>query len=244
MAEVHRLRALQVGVAGHRPVAGAPARAPAAWPSARSRAVRAASARSRVYIARSVTTWSLRERAVCSLPPDRRRRSPSDAARSPCGCLRPAVASRKHSSRSSRSTSSSPASSASRSSAARIPRAASIRACAREQARSCGHSRRSKPIDAFRRTKSGCWGSRKRDTSRQSRAIRIRPSLTCLPALPMPIAPPPMRPALCARAARLHESSSPFASEYQSLVQRCLRWYAWISRKKHYPEPSRALALG
>ena len=47
----------------------APARAPAAPPSARRAPPRAAPARSRVYIARSVTTWSLRERAVCSFPP-------------------------------------------------------------------------------------------------------------------------------------------------------------------------------
>ena len=45
-----------------------------------------------------------------------------------------------------------------------IPRAASIRACARDCAMSCGHSRRSKPIEVFRRWKSGCWGSWKRDT--------------------------------------------------------------------------------
>ena len=47
--------------------ARAPARA--ARPSARGMRCSARSAASRVYIARSVTTWSLRERAVCRRPP-------------------------------------------------------------------------------------------------------------------------------------------------------------------------------
>src|SRR5258708_15011512 len=70
----------------------------------------------------------------------------------------------KRSSASSAATASSPASSASRSGSEMIPRAASMRACARDCAMSCGHSRRSKEIDALSRWKSGCWGSEKRDT--------------------------------------------------------------------------------
>ncbi len=48
---------------------GEPRRAPAADPSARRSAPEPRSARSRTYSAVSVATWSLRERAVWSLPP-------------------------------------------------------------------------------------------------------------------------------------------------------------------------------
>ena len=48
---------------------GAPRRGRAATPISSPIAACATAARSRVYIARSVTTWSLRERAVCSRPP-------------------------------------------------------------------------------------------------------------------------------------------------------------------------------
>ena len=69
MAQIHRLRALQVRVARHRPVEVLLGALEQHRPSApRSRPARRR-ARSRVYIARSVTTWSLRERAVCSRPP-------------------------------------------------------------------------------------------------------------------------------------------------------------------------------
>src|ERR1035441_4696485 len=71
------------------------------------------------------------------------------------------------------STVSRPASSASRSSAVMIPRAASIFACARDCATSCGHSRRSKPSEVFRRRKSGCWGSWKRDTDAQCMGVSV-----------------------------------------------------------------------
>ena len=68
MAEVDRLGALQVRVAGHRQsrwrsAAPSSARISAAIPSP------AACACARVNSAMSVATWSLRERAVCSLPP-------------------------------------------------------------------------------------------------------------------------------------------------------------------------------
>ena len=69
VAEVHRLGALQVRVAGHRPVTVLLGARAAAWPSARAAARCASAARARVYIARSVATWSLRERAVCRRPP-------------------------------------------------------------------------------------------------------------------------------------------------------------------------------
>src|SRR5207244_1212425 len=84
-------------------------------------------------IARSVATWSLRERAVCSLPPTgpaiavSRRSIAMWMSSSPCSNA-------KRSSLSSRSTASSPASSASRSALVRMPRSASMRACARASA--------------------------------------------------------------------------------------------------------------
>ena len=55
-----------------------------------------------------------------------------------------------------------PRSSSSRSASAMMPRAASIRAWARDRATSCGHSRRSKPSDVFMARKAGCCGSAKR----------------------------------------------------------------------------------
>ena len=57
-----------MGVAGHRPVEVLLCALEQAPMSAGDRGLRRAE-RSRVYMARSVTTWSLRERAVCSLPP-------------------------------------------------------------------------------------------------------------------------------------------------------------------------------
>ena len=68
MAQIHRLGTLQVGVARQRPVEvllRAGSKTPISFPIA----ARATAARSRVNIARSVTTWSLRERAVCRRPP-------------------------------------------------------------------------------------------------------------------------------------------------------------------------------
>ncbi len=98
--------------------------------------------------------------ARCAACPPTGPRSRSGAARSPCGCLRRRARTRKPpSAQLACAPASSPASSASRSSAEMMPRAASMRACARDCAMSCGHRRRSKPIDAFRRWKSGCWGS-------------------------------------------------------------------------------------
>ena len=87
VAEVDGLGALQVRVAGHRPVERAPRRAPAARPSARrSRARRARSARARTSRGRSPPGRCAS--APCAAGRRPARRSPSGAARSPCGCLR------------------------------------------------------------------------------------------------------------------------------------------------------------
>ena len=69
VAEVDRLGALQVRVAGHPPVAVGlgELEQPRHQGARPARAARAA--RPRTNSARSVATWSLRERPVCSLPP-------------------------------------------------------------------------------------------------------------------------------------------------------------------------------
>ena len=67
--EVDRLGALEVRVAGQRPVEVALGQLDAASPSASRSARACASAWARTNSATSVATWSLRERAVCSLPP-------------------------------------------------------------------------------------------------------------------------------------------------------------------------------
>ena len=67
--QVDRLRALQVRVARAAASRGGARPARPASPSARAAATRASSAWARTSIATSVATWSLRERAVCSLPP-------------------------------------------------------------------------------------------------------------------------------------------------------------------------------
>ena len=68
VAEVDRLGALQVGVAGHRPVAVGARPAPAAAPSPPPPSSIARSECAWTTIATSVATWSLRERPVWSLP--------------------------------------------------------------------------------------------------------------------------------------------------------------------------------
>ena len=68
MAEVDRLGALQVGVAGHRPVAVGLGEAAAAAPSPRAQRRIARREAALTTIAMSVATWSLRERPVWSLP--------------------------------------------------------------------------------------------------------------------------------------------------------------------------------
>src|SRR4051794_25564826 len=68
---------------------------------------------------------------------------------------------------SSRSTASSPSSRASRSASVMTPRAASIRACARDCATSYGHRRRSKASELLSARKRSSCGSEKRDTERR-----------------------------------------------------------------------------
>ena len=48
-----------------------------------------------------------------------------------------------------------------------MPRAASIRACARDWATSYGHRRRSTSSERLMDAKSGSWGSAKRDMERR-----------------------------------------------------------------------------
>ena len=137
---------------GRRARSGVRGRRPA--PHARGRAT---------YIATSVATWSLRERAVWSFPPT----GPAiSVSRRSIAMWMSSSSSRngKLPSASSRSTASRPACSASRSSAPMIPASASIAACARDCATSCGHRRRSKDSDALSAWKAGSCGSEKRDT--------------------------------------------------------------------------------
>src|SRR3954469_22426635 len=141
------------------------------WSSARcasspisSQIIRRASyARSWTNRATSVATWSLRERAVCSRPPTGpaisvRRRSIAMWMSSS------SAANGKLPSLSSRSAASSPSSSAARSASVMTPRAASIRACARDCATSYGHRRRSKASELLSARKRSSCGSEKRDT--------------------------------------------------------------------------------
>ena len=165
--QVDGLGALEVGVAGHRPVqvalggAGQRARQRPRSPPA------PAAAASRVNIATSVATWSLRERAVCRRPPTG---PASSVSRRSTAMWMSSSSSRngKLPSASSRSTASRPASRASRSASPMMPRAASIRACARDWATSNGHSRRSKDSDVFSARNAGSCGSEKRDMGRGS----------------------------------------------------------------------------
>ena len=151
----------------------APRRARAAPPSARrSPLARARSARA-CTSARSVTTWSLRERAVCRRPPT----GPASSVRRRSIAMwmsSSSAANAKRASRSSRSTASSPASSASRSPAEMIPRAASIaraRATARRPAATgAGRSRSTRSGAGSRRA-----GARGSATRRPVYGRRWRP---------------------------------------------------------------------
>ena len=88
MAEVDRLGALQVGVAGHPPVARAPRRARAGAPSA-PRSARRARVGALAHEERQVGRHLVVARAAgVQLAADRADRSRSAAARSPCGCPR------------------------------------------------------------------------------------------------------------------------------------------------------------
>ena len=88
VAEVHGLRALQVGVAGHRPVdvlLGALEQH--RHQLARARSARRRRARACTSPGRSPPDRCASARCAAARRPDRRARS--GAARSPCGCLRP-----------------------------------------------------------------------------------------------------------------------------------------------------------
>ena len=126
-------RAARAGGACSR-ASASPGGASASWTSTLWRCCRRSSvvsACARVNIAMSVATWSLRERAVCSLPPTGPAISVS--RRSIAMWMSTSSGSNGNSpSSSSRSTRSSPASSASRSASEMIPAAASIVACARD----------------------------------------------------------------------------------------------------------------
>ena len=116
-------------------------------------------------IATSVATWSLRERAVCSLPPT----GPTiSVSRRSIAMWMSSSSSRNANSpaSSSSSTRSSPLSSASRSASQMIPAAASIFACARDCSMSYGPSRQSNPIEALSCWKTGSCGMEKRDMGR------------------------------------------------------------------------------
>src|SRR5436190_12438844 len=129
--------------------------------------VSASAAAARVNIATSVATWSLRERAVCSLPPT----GPASSVtrRSIAMWMSSSSSANGNSCRSSSpATASSAPSSASRSSSLMIPCEASISACARDWATSCGHNRRSKDSEVFSARKTGSCGSAKRDKTRGS----------------------------------------------------------------------------
>src|SRR4051794_17631304 len=115
----------------------------------------------------SVATWSLRERAVCSLPPT----GPASSVtrRSMAMWMSSSSPAKGNSSRSSSpATASSAPSRESRSSSLMMPCEASISACARDCATSCGHSRRSKDSDVLSARKTGSCGSAKRDKTRGS----------------------------------------------------------------------------
>ena len=129
--EVDRLRALQVRVAGHRPVEVALGDAARARSAGRCSASIARSAWARVNIAMSVATWSLRERAVCSLPPT----GPTISVRRRSIAMWMSSSGRRNGNSppsSSSATRSSPPSSSSRSASVMIPAAASIVAWARD----------------------------------------------------------------------------------------------------------------
>src|ERR1700730_13836239 len=118
----------------------------------------------RTNIATSVATWSLRERAVWSLPPTSPTSSVSRRSIAMWMSSSPS-ANGNEPSVSSCSICSMPRCSGSRSSAPMIPRAASIDACARDCSTSYGPSRQSNPIESFRPRKVACWGSATRDTA-------------------------------------------------------------------------------
>ena len=165
VAEVDRLGALQVRVAGHRPVRVGlgELQQPRLQRPDELRA-RARSAR-RTNSARSVATWSFRERPVWSLPPSGpissvSRRSTavwmSSSASSKLELAALELAGDRVEAAAVRSSSS----------AVITPARASAAAWAFEARMSCGQSRRSKPIEALIRTNSGSGGSSKRGMDR------------------------------------------------------------------------------
>src|SRR3954469_21929547 len=137
----------------------------ASWTSALWRLCRRStvpSACARVNIAMSVATWSLRDRAVCSLPPT----APTISVSRRSIAMWMSSSSGRNSNvpvSSSSATRSSPLSSASRSASEMMPASASILAWARDCSRSSGPSRQSKPIEALSCWNTGSCGSEKRD---------------------------------------------------------------------------------
>ena len=194
VAEIDGLGALQVRVAGHRPVDVLLGAREHDLPSApRARCCAAAALLARVH--REVGDDLVVARARRVQPPADRARDLGQAALDRHVDVLVLVLEREaRLAPALRRPASRPSSSASRSSTEMIPRAASIAACARDCAMSCGHSRRSNPIDAFRRRNAGSWGSRKRDTgvslrSRRARAGR-RPRRAGVPACGEPAETP------------------------------------------------------
>ena len=141
-----------------------------AWTSALCRRwsdSRVPSACARVNIAMSVATWSLRERAVCSLPPTGPTISVS--RRSIAMWTSSSASSKRNSpSSSSRPTRSSPFSSASRSASLMIAGGGQHRRVRARLLDVVGASRQSKPMDALSCRKTGSWGWEKRDTEPSS----------------------------------------------------------------------------
>src|SRR4051812_3093327 len=156
----------------------------------------------------SVATWSLRLRAVCSLPPTAPTISVS--RRSTAMWMSSSESAKLNSLLSSSScTRSRPLSSSSRSPSLMIPAEASMVACARDCSTSYGYRRQSKPIEALRVWKIGSGGREKRDIARHHAPkmdLLVRPALPEDPCVPL-----------------LFESAKPYYTAYAGSEDRALR---------------------